>query len=161
MSDSRVQGINELPEQTSVKGVRSFIGMANYFRDFVESLSNHMIPLTALTKKRSTSEPFKMTNEGQTAISHKRILAKSPQLVILNEEDPLILYTDVSTKAIGGVLIQLRNGIENPMIFVSYIISNQATRWRIMELELYAFVYCVKELSPYLLGKLFTVRTDI
>ncbi len=51
MSDSRVQGINDLPEPTSVKGVRSFIGMANYFRDFVKGLSSHMIPLTALTKK--------------------------------------------------------------------------------------------------------------
>jgi hypothetical protein len=53
MSDSRVQGINDLPEPTSVKGVRSFIGMANYFRDFVKGLSSHMIPLTALTKKKS------------------------------------------------------------------------------------------------------------
>ena len=39
MSDSRVQGINDLPELTSVKGVRSFIGMANYFRDFVKGLA--------------------------------------------------------------------------------------------------------------------------
>ena len=29
-----------------------------------------------------------------------------------------------------------------------------------MELELYAFVYCVKKLTPYLMGKLFTVKTD-
>ena len=56
--------------------------------------------------------------------------------------------------------MQLQNGIENPVIFVSHILSDQATRWGIMELELYAFVYCVKQLSPYLLGKLFTVRTD-
>ena len=51
--------------ELSVKGVRSFIGMANYFRDFVKGLSSHMIPLTAFTKKRSTSEPFKMTQEGR------------------------------------------------------------------------------------------------
>ena len=52
MSDSSVQGINEFPKPTSGIGVRSFIGMANYFRDFVKDLSSHMIPLTALTKKR-------------------------------------------------------------------------------------------------------------
>jgi len=46
------------------------------------------------------------------------------------------------------------------VIFVSHILSNQATPWGIMELELYAFVYRVKQLGPYLLGKLFTVRTD-
>ena len=56
--------------------------------------------------------------------------------------------------------MQLQNEIEKPVIFVSQILSDQATRWGIMELELHAFVYCVKQLSPYLLGKIFTVRTD-
>ena len=43
-----------------------------------------------------------MINEGRAAFSHiKRLLAKSSQLVIMNEEDPQILYTDASTKAIG------------------------------------------------------------
>ena len=44
MSDSRLQGINDFPEPTSVKGGRSFIGMVNFFRDFVNGLSSHMIP---------------------------------------------------------------------------------------------------------------------
>ena len=51
LSNSRVQGIRDLPEPTSVKGVRSFIGMVNYFRDFIKGLSNHLIPLTQLAKK--------------------------------------------------------------------------------------------------------------
>ena len=50
--DSRVQGINDLSKPTSVKAVRSFIGMANYFREFVKGQSSHMIPLTVLTKKQ-------------------------------------------------------------------------------------------------------------
>ena len=88
-----------------------------------------MITLTALTKKRSTSEPFKMTQEGRAAFAHiKRLLAhQASQLVIMNEEDPLILYTNVSTKAIRGVLMQLENGIEKLVIFVSHILSDQAT----------------------------------
>ena len=69
-------------------------------------------------------------------------------------------YTDASTVSIGGVLMQEQNGIEKPIIFISHILSDQATRWGIMELELYAFVYCVKQLTPYLMGKLFTVKTD-
>ena len=78
----------------------------------------------------------------------------------MNEEDPLILCTDTSTKAIGGVLIQVQNAIEKPDIFISHALSDQATRWAIMELELYDFVCYVKNLTPYLLGKQFTVRTD-
>jgi hypothetical protein len=125
MFDSRVQGINDLPEPTSVKGVRRFIGTVNYFRDFVKGLSSHMIPLTALTKKKSASEPFSMTEEGRAVFAHiKGLLAKSSQVVIMNEEDPLFLYTDASTKSIGGVLMQLQNGIEKPVIFVSHILSD-------------------------------------
>ena len=86
-------------------------------------------------------------------------------MVIMNEVDPLILYTDVSTKAIGGGgggggSCKSKNGIEKPVIFISHALSDQATRWGIMELELYAFVYCLKNLTPYLLGKQFTVGTD-
>jgi len=57
----------------------------------------------------------------------------------MNEEDPLILYTNAGTRAIGGVLMQIQDGIENPKIFVSHVLSDKA-RWGIMHLELYAFV---------------------
>ena len=57
--------------------------MANYFCDFVNSLSSHMIPLAALTKKRSTSEPFKMTQDRASFFHIKGLLAKSSQLDIM------------------------------------------------------------------------------
>ena len=56
--------------------------------------------------------------------------------------------------------MQEQNGIVKQIIFVSYVLSDQATRWGIMKLELYAFGFSVKQLTPYLMGKLFTVKTD-
>ena len=74
---------------------------------------------------------------GSTAFALiKDLLSKSSQLVIMNEQDPLILYTDASTRAIGGVLMQIQDGIEKPVIFVSHVLSDQATRRGIMEIEL-------------------------
>jgi len=52
------------------------------------------------------------------------------------------------------------NGVERPCVFVSHMLSDQATRWGIMEFELYALVYCIKHLSSYLLGRQFVVKTD-
>ena len=46
LSEKRVQGIQDLPIPTSVSAVRSFVGMVNYFRDFIKGLSSHLIPLT-------------------------------------------------------------------------------------------------------------------
>ena len=59
----------------------------------------------------------------------------------MNEREKLILYTDTSTKAIAGVLMQIQERIEKPCLFVSHALSEKASKWGIMELELYAFVY--------------------
>ena len=51
----------------------------------------------------------------------KYLLVNASQLVIMNETDPLILYTDASTVSVGGVLMQEKNGVEKPIIFISHI----------------------------------------
>ena len=62
LSEQMVQGIRDLPILTSVLAVRNFVGMANYFRDFILSLSPYLQTLTKLTKKRNFGENgFEMT----------------------------------------------------------------------------------------------------
>jgi hypothetical protein len=68
LSDARVQGIRDIALTTSVKSVRSFIGMVNYFRDFMGELSEMLIPLFELTKKRWTTEKFKLTHEAKDRV---------------------------------------------------------------------------------------------
>ena len=55
--------------------------------------------------------------------------------------------------------MQVQGGREKPCVFVSHRLSDQAIRWELM--ELFAFVFCVKNLSPYLLGKLFTDHKNL
>ena len=88
-SNSRVQGIRDLPEPSSVKGVRSFIGMVNYFRDFIKGLWSHLIPLAQLTKKNATQKGFEMTEEARDAFLRSSIYINASQLVIMNETAPL------------------------------------------------------------------------
>ena len=56
--------------------------------------------------------------------------------------------------------MEVHGGKDKPCIFVfaSHTMSDQANRWGVMEFEVFAFVFCVKNLA--LLGQLFTVRTD-
>ena len=65
----------------------------------------------------------------------------------MNVNYPLGLYSDASTVSDGGVL-QEQNGVENPISFISHILLDQATRWGIMELELFVFIFCAKPLTP-------------
>jgi hypothetical protein len=100
MSVQIVQGIKTLPEPTSVKAVRSFIGMVNYFRDYIPALSSHQIPLFEMTKKRSVFDEFKLSDAARVAFhTVKELLENSAELVHMTENDPFILYTDASTKA--------------------------------------------------------------
>ena len=110
LSDKRVQGIKDLPIPMSVSAVRSFVGMVDYFRDFIPSLSSFLYPLIELTRTRKFGE------NGSTR-------------VLINNFDPLILYTDASTREVEGVLMQMQGGRERPCVFVSHTLSEQATRW--------------------------------
>jgi len=56
LNDKRVRWIQDIPIHTSVLAIRSFVGMINYFRDFIPSLSSYLRPLTDLTKKRNFGE---------------------------------------------------------------------------------------------------------
>jgi hypothetical protein len=95
---ARVQGIRAFPEPTSVKAVRSFIGMVNYFRDHIPMLSTLLIPLFVMFKKRSIFDEFKLTDAARVAFhTVKELLQDYVELVLMTEKDPLILYTDAST----------------------------------------------------------------
>ena len=131
LSDKRVRGIQDIPIPTSVSAIRSFVGMVNYFRDFIPSLFSYLGPLTDLTKKRNFGEyGFEMTEKAIAAFQIvKDQVAHHTSRVIMNAHDPLILYTDASTRDIGGVLMQVQGGREKPCVFVSHKLSDQATRW--------------------------------
>jgi hypothetical protein len=71
-------------------------------------LSGHLIPPYELTKKKSTSEPFRMSHVALLAFrTVKDLPLEASELTIMTEIDPLVLYTGSSTNAIGGVLIQI------------------------------------------------------
>ena len=54
----------------------------------------------------------------------------------MNASNPLILCNDASTRAMGGVLMQVQRGREKPCVLVSHTLYEQATRWGVMEKEL-------------------------
>ena len=102
-----------------------------------------------------------MTEEAlSTFVRVKDMVMAHTTRVVMNDSDPLILYTDASTRAVG-VLMQVQGGREKPSAFVSHTLSEQATRSGVVEQELFAFVFCVKTISPYLLGKLFTPNSTV
>ena len=86
--------------------------MAIYFRDFVKGLSSHMILLTTL-KKRNQFRPFRMTGEGRDTFVHIKRFSYSS-------------YRCFNKGYRRCLIVQLENGFEKPVIFLSRILSDYA-----------------------------------
>ena len=84
LSDDRKQGISSMKAPSSLKQLRSFLGMINFFRDFIPKLSEVCVPLTDLTKS-STGKPFVWSDEAELAFIHvKNLILESGSLQTLD-----------------------------------------------------------------------------
>ena len=85
--------------------------MVNYFRDFINGLSSHLISSHLISlnspRKRCHTKRFSKDSGSKRCVFWiKDLLVNASQLVIMNENEPLVLYADASTISVGGVLVQ-------------------------------------------------------
>ena len=100
----KVKTVQLWPTPTNVKDVRSFLGMAGYYRKFVKNFGTVSKPLTQLLKKNSV---FLWTSTHQQAFQAlKQALVTAPVLALPNFQKPFNIETDACDKGIGAVLQQ-------------------------------------------------------
>ena len=106
----KVRVVQEFPTPTNLKELRSFLGLANYYRRFVRGFSNIANPLNALTKK---NVPFVWTVACAKAFAKlKHALVSAPILAYPNFWEPFLLFVDAGSTGIGFTLAQIQNGKE-------------------------------------------------
>jgi len=154
----KVKAIQKLATPSTVKEIRSFIGMCSYYRRFVPNFAKIAKPLTELTKK---NRRFYWTDECQNSFENLRAaLMEAPILAYPDISKPYKVYTDASNFAIGAALVQDSEMGERVIQYLSHQLNETQQRWPIIEKEAYAIVYSVQKFRPYLLGSKFTVMTD-
>ena len=155
---SKTEAISGLACPSTVREVRSFLGMAGYYRQCIEQFAEIAEPLTRLTRK---NEPFVWTDEQTNAFNKlKAALISEPILAYPDTSKPYILHTDASDKAIGAILTQDQNGQERVIAYLSHQLSSTQRRWAAIEREAYAVVYALDHLKCYLWGADFQIFTD-
>ncbi|CAC5362075.1 Transposon Ty3-I Gag-Pol polyprotein,Transposon Ty3-G Gag-Pol polyprotein [Mytilus coruscus] len=103
----KTKTISTFPVPPRQKQVRSFLGMCNYYRRFVDSYSKIATPLNGLLKKEK-ERSFKWDRECQVAFDNlKQALLTPPVLAYPDMNKPFMLTCDASNSAIGFVLGQL------------------------------------------------------
>ena len=150
----KVAAVKDWAVPQDVHQLRSFLGLTNYFRKFLEGYSTIVAPLTSLTKK---TEQWKWTQECQRAFEAvKKLLITAPVLALPDPDKAYVVTTDASDYGIGGVLTQE----DHPVAFASRKLSPAELNYTTSEKEMLAVVYALMEWRCYLEGKLFTVITD-
>jgi hypothetical protein len=111
-----------------------------------------------LTKKEI---PFVWTAEHQKAFEGlKKVLSTEPLLIYPDFSQPFIIACDASTKAIGAVLSQIRDGADRPIAYCSRQLNQAESKYSTTELELLAFLFATKQFRCYIYGRKFTAYAD-
>ena len=106
---SKIKTVLDGPIPQSVREVRGFLGLAGYYRRFIENSSKIAKPLTTLLEK---GVEFKWTKERQAAFDElKKRLTTAPVLILLDQQKRFTVYCDASKEGLGCVLMQERQVI--------------------------------------------------
>eukprot|EP00253_Pinus_taeda_P022926 PITA_22926 len=150
----KIRTIMEWPIPKDVADIRSFMGLAGYYRRFVEGFSRVAYPITSLQKKGRT---FKWTTECQQSFEQlKHLLTTTPILSIADSKKDYTVCTDASKEGVGGVLMQGGKVVA----YESRKLKEHEQKYSAYDLELTAVVHALKMWRHYLLGRKFLLLTD-
>ena len=156
----KVEAIRAWEPPSTVRGIRGFLGFANYYREFIPQFSDIARPLTDLTKK---DVAFHWNDAEEAAFEHlKELLINAPILAAFDPERETRVQPDSSGYSIGGELFQLSdNNRWRPVAFFSKRCLPAEVNYPIHDKELLAIVRCLEEWRSMLLNvKNFTVLSD-
>jgi hypothetical protein len=151
---TKVSAVLHWSPPRAVKELRSFLGLAGYYRRFVKHFGIIAKPLTELLKKGSL---FIWTSEHQLAFDTlKTALTTAPVLALPNFQQPFIVETDASGVGIGAVLMQSGH----PLAFLSKALGPRSQGLSAYEKEYMAIIMAVDHWRSYLQLAEFHIVTD-
>ena len=156
---SMIQKIKDFPQPRTIKGLRSFLGLAGYYRKFVKGFSQIAAPLFKLLRNQ---ELFIWTMDQEEAFQQiKQHLTTAPILIYPDFTKKFYLYTDASNSGLGAVLSQKdKDGREQVVAYASVTLKPNEQKYGVTEKEALAVVWAVRQFRHYILGTVFEIITD-
>nr|GEU63451.1 reverse transcriptase domain-containing protein [Tanacetum cinerariifolium] len=155
---AKVEVIAKLPHPTTVKGVRSFLGHAGFYRRFIQDFSEIARPMTHLLEKET---PFFFSEECIESFNTlKRKLINALILIAPDWDLPFELMCDARDFAIGSILGQRKNKNFQPIHYASKTMTEAQTHYTTTENKLLSVVYAFEKFRSYLVLSKSIVYTD-
>ena len=150
--------IRDIPPPKTASEVRSFLGLAGYYRRYVKGFAAIAAPLFALTRNDAL---FHWSEDCQAAFDQLKVrLTTSPITAFPDFSQEFRLYTDASTAGLGAILAQIRDGKERIICCASRALNKAEKSYPATKLECLAIVWAVAKFRPYLMAMPFEVYTD-
>ncbi|KAJ9545125.1 hypothetical protein OSB04_024832 [Centaurea solstitialis] len=151
---AKIEAIKDWESPKSPSEMRSFLGLAGYYRRFIEHFSAIATPLTALTKK---DVKYDWTSTCERAFNNlKGKLTSAPILTLPNGTDGFVVYCDASKLGLGCVLMQDRKVIA----YASRKLKVHELNYPTHDMELAVVVFALKIWRHYLYGVKCQIYTD-
>ncbi|GJR93260.1 putative reverse transcriptase domain-containing protein [Tanacetum coccineum] len=151
---AKIESIKDWTSPKSPTEIHQFLGLAGYYRRFIEGFSKIAKPMTKLTQKKVK---FVWGNKQEAAFQLlKQKLCSAPILALPEGSEDFIAYCDASKKGLGAVLMQR----EKVISYASRQLKIHEKNYMTHDLELGAVVFALKIWRHYLYGTKCTVFTD-
>ncbi|KAL4354227.1 hypothetical protein GQ457_06G011410 [Hibiscus cannabinus] len=155
---AKIEVISKLPPPTTVKGIRSFLGHAGFYRRFIEDFSKITKPLCSLLEQ---GRPFEFDKDCTKAFNLlKQKLVTAPIVEPPDWKLPFELMCDASDYAVGAVLGQRKGKIFHPIYYASKTLNDAQVNYTTTEKEMLAVIFAFDKFRSYLIGTKVIVHTD-
>ena len=155
---TRIQGLRAAGPPSNRKTLRSFLGTCNYLSSFIPDYSEITYPLRKLGKKATI---WVWGDEQQSA--YETLLQFICDAVTLSPpigSGPFLIFSDASSHAVGGCLLQQQDHGVVPISFFSKSLNDTEQRWDTREREAYAIKYALERNRDIIRGHRIYVLTD-
>ena len=149
----KVEAIKKAKPPQNKTQLRSFIGLASFYRRYVPNFAAITSPLTDLTRKNMPNRIVWGEPQQRAFDKLKSVLTMEPVLQLPNFEKQFIVAVEASDTGLGAILLQEHEGEKRPVSYLSRKLLPREQNYSVVEKECLALVWAVKNLSAYLIGK--------
>ncbi|KAK3100422.1 hypothetical protein FSP39_019732 [Pinctada imbricata] len=154
----KISAVKNWTQPKTPKQMKSFLGLASYYRRFVKNFAEIARPLHRLCEK---STKFVWTPECEESFCRlKEALTTSPVLAYPKPGLQFVLDTDASNYALGAVLSQIEDRKEKVIAYMSKALNKHEVAYCVTRKELLAVIVALKNFHCYLYGQEILIRTD-
>ena len=151
MEEDKVEGVLKWPMPQCVRDVRKFLGLANYYRQFVKDFAKVALPMNRLTRK---DEKWKWGEEQQVVFEQlKAVFTTRPMLATPELDKEFRVEADASNFATGGVLsVKCDDDLWQPVAFISKALNETERNYKTHDKEMLGVIRCLEAWRHFLKG---------